>query len=97
MGPSEDVEVWEIVYSKDGSVKEVLNVMQLKGHKSAWPPLGVPFSKPIAVGNANDEENSFNALSWKRFDRCYILKCSFVTEPMMKPSGDNNWSTRKVS
>ncbi|XP_021281110.1 transducin beta-like protein 2 isoform X1 [Herrania umbratica] len=30
-----DVKVWEIVYSKDGSVKEVLNVMQLKGHKSA--------------------------------------------------------------
>ncbi|KAK4418765.1 Peptidyl-prolyl cis-trans isomerase FKBP43 [Sesamum alatum] len=30
-----DVKVWEIVYSKDGSVKEILNVMQLKGHKSA--------------------------------------------------------------
>ncbi|URE41107.1 WD domain, G-beta repeat [Musa troglodytarum] len=30
-----DVKVWEIVYSKDGSVKEVLKVMQLKGHKSA--------------------------------------------------------------
>ncbi|WRX11186.1 WD40 repeat - like 10 [Theobroma cacao] len=29
-----DVKVWEIVYSKDGSVKEVLNVMQLKGHKA---------------------------------------------------------------
>ncbi|KAL8495493.1 hypothetical protein ACS0TY_019581 [Phlomoides rotata] len=28
-----DVKVWEIVYSKDGSVKEILNVMQLKGHK----------------------------------------------------------------
>ncbi|CAN1322335.1 Transducin beta-like protein 2, partial [Linum perenne] len=28
-----DVKVWEIVYAKDGSVKEVLNVMQLKGHK----------------------------------------------------------------
>ncbi|KAK4422880.1 hypothetical protein Salat_1870600 [Sesamum alatum] len=27
--------VWEIVYSKDGSVKKILNVMQLKGHKSA--------------------------------------------------------------
>ena len=26
-------QVWEIVYSKDGSVKEVLKVMQLKGHK----------------------------------------------------------------
>lgn len=25
--------MWEIVYSKDGSVKEVLKVMQLKGHK----------------------------------------------------------------
>nr|GMD96667.1 transducin beta-like protein 2 [Ipomoea batatas] len=25
-----DVKVWEIVYSKDGSVKEVLRVMQLK-------------------------------------------------------------------
>ncbi|KAI3957120.1 hypothetical protein MKW92_048970 [Papaver armeniacum] len=30
-----DVKVWEIVYSKDGSVKEVAAVMQLKGHKSA--------------------------------------------------------------
>ncbi|KAF5466967.1 hypothetical protein F2P56_016844 [Juglans regia] len=30
-----DVKVWEIVYSKDGSVKEVLKAMQLKGHKSA--------------------------------------------------------------
>ncbi|KGN56600.1 transducin beta-like protein 2 [Cucumis sativus] len=30
-----DVKVWEVVYSKDGSVKEVLRVMQLKGHKSA--------------------------------------------------------------
>ncbi|KAK6918513.1 WD40 repeat [Dillenia turbinata] len=30
-----DVKVWEIAYSKDGSVKEVSKVMQLKGHKSA--------------------------------------------------------------
>eukprot|EP00262_Sarcandra_glabra_P019166 TRINITY_DN7123_c0_g2_i1.p1 TRINITY_DN7123_c0_g2~~TRINITY_DN7123_c0_g2_i1.p1 ORF type:complete len:287 (+),score=67.73 TRINITY_DN7123_c0_g2_i1:43-861(+) len=30
-----DVKVWEIIYSKDGSVKEVSKVMQLKGHKSA--------------------------------------------------------------
>ncbi|GLU00479.1 hypothetical protein SLE2022_178460 [Rubroshorea leprosula] len=30
-----DVKVWEIVYSKDGLVKEVTKVMQLKGHKSA--------------------------------------------------------------
>ncbi|CAL0304650.1 unnamed protein product [Lupinus luteus] len=30
-----DVKVWEIVYAKDGSAKEVSNVMQLKGHKSA--------------------------------------------------------------
>lgn len=30
-----DVKVWEIVYSKDGSVKEVPKAMQLKGHKSA--------------------------------------------------------------
>jgi hypothetical protein len=28
-----DVKVWEIVYQKDGSVKEVSRVMQLKGHK----------------------------------------------------------------
>ncbi|KAG6403268.1 hypothetical protein SASPL_135485 [Salvia splendens] len=27
--------VWEVMYSKDGSVKEVLKAMQLKGHKSA--------------------------------------------------------------
>ncbi|XXG67349.1 hypothetical protein AAC387_Pa06g0717 [Persea americana] len=30
-----DVKIWEIVYSKDGSVKETSKVMQLKGHKSA--------------------------------------------------------------
>ncbi|GMY09363.1 transducin beta-like protein 2 [Fagus crenata] len=30
-----DVKVWEVVYSKDGSVKEVSKAMQLKGHKSA--------------------------------------------------------------
>ncbi|KAL2553003.1 Transducin/WD40 repeat-like superfamily protein [Forsythia ovata] len=30
-----DVKVWEILYSKDGSVKEIVRVMQLKGHKSA--------------------------------------------------------------
>ncbi|KAL6125980.1 hypothetical protein ACLB2K_074031 [Fragaria x ananassa] len=30
-----DVKVWEIVYLKDGSVKEVTKAMQLKGHKSA--------------------------------------------------------------
>ncbi|KAE8685092.1 ATP-dependent DNA helicase 2 subunit KU80-like [Hibiscus syriacus] len=28
-----DVKVWEIVYSKDGAVKEVVKAMQLKGHK----------------------------------------------------------------
>ncbi|XP_052170603.1 uncharacterized protein LOC127786903 [Diospyros lotus] len=30
-----DVKIWEIVYAKDGSVKEVSKAMQLKGHKSA--------------------------------------------------------------
>ncbi|ONK71693.1 uncharacterized protein A4U43_C04F11370 [Asparagus officinalis] len=30
-----EFKVWEIIYSKDASVKEVLKVMQLKGHKSA--------------------------------------------------------------
>ncbi|KAJ3678561.1 hypothetical protein LUZ60_002364 [Juncus effusus] len=30
-----DVKVWEIIYSKDSSVKEIVKVMQLKGHKSA--------------------------------------------------------------
>ncbi|GAV60236.1 WD40 domain-containing protein [Cephalotus follicularis] len=30
-----DVKVWEIVYAKDGSVKEIVKAMQLKGHKSA--------------------------------------------------------------
>lgn len=31
--------MWEIVYSKDGSVKEVNKVMQLKGHKVITPNL----------------------------------------------------------
>jgi WD40 repeat protein len=30
-----DVKVWELVYSRDGAVKEVPKVMQLKGHKGA--------------------------------------------------------------
>lgn len=30
--------MWEIVYSKDGSVKEVNKVMQLKGHKVIIAP-----------------------------------------------------------
>ncbi|GAB4861891.1 hypothetical protein Ancab_037146 [Ancistrocladus abbreviatus] len=30
-----DVKAWEIMYFKDGSVKEIVKVMQLKGHKSA--------------------------------------------------------------
>ncbi|XP_039047872.1 transducin beta-like protein 2 [Hibiscus syriacus] len=30
-----DVKIWEIIYAKDGSVKEVTNIMQLKGHRSA--------------------------------------------------------------
>ncbi|KAG6551374.1 hypothetical protein Mapa_007020 [Marchantia paleacea] len=30
-----DVKIWELVYGKDGQVKEVTKVMQLKGHKSA--------------------------------------------------------------
>ncbi|KNA22284.1 hypothetical protein SOVF_035280 [Spinacia oleracea] len=30
-----DVKIWEIIYSKDGFVKEVNKAMQLKGHKSA--------------------------------------------------------------
>lgn len=30
-----DVKVWEIVYGKDGSIRDVTKVMQLKGHKSA--------------------------------------------------------------
>ncbi|KAI5059344.1 hypothetical protein GOP47_0025663 [Adiantum capillus-veneris] len=30
-----DVKIWELVYGKDGSIREVRKVMQLKGHKSA--------------------------------------------------------------
>ncbi|KAL2635592.1 hypothetical protein R1flu_007071 [Riccia fluitans] len=30
-----DVKIWELVYGKDGQIKEVTKVMQLKGHKSA--------------------------------------------------------------
>ena len=56
---SAGVRVWEIVYSNDGSVKEVLNVMQLKGRKSAWQPSCVPFSKPTTALNVNDEDDSF--------------------------------------
>jgi hypothetical protein len=28
-----DVKIWEVVYGKDNQVKEVVKVMQLKGHK----------------------------------------------------------------
>ncbi|KAL9245290.1 hypothetical protein vseg_018959 [Gypsophila vaccaria] len=30
-----DVKIWEVIYSKDGAVKEIVKAMQLKGHKSA--------------------------------------------------------------
>jgi WD40 repeat protein len=29
------LQIWEVVYGKDNQVKEVVKVMQLKGHKSA--------------------------------------------------------------
>ncbi|KAI3870693.1 hypothetical protein MKW92_008923 [Papaver armeniacum] len=32
---SADVKIWEIIFTKDGSVKEITGVMQLKGHESA--------------------------------------------------------------
>eukprot|EP00850_Spirogloea_muscicola_P013158 SM000088S23699 [mRNA] locus=s88:184722:188091:- [translate_table: standard] len=30
-----DVKIWELIYTKDGQIREVAKVMQLKGHKSA--------------------------------------------------------------
>lgn len=29
----ETFQVWEVVYSKDGTAKEIVKAMQLKGHK----------------------------------------------------------------
>ncbi|WOL09673.1 transducin beta-like protein 2 [Canna indica] len=47
-----DVKVWEIIYSKDGSVKEVLKGMQLKGHKSAVTSLSfTPNSEQIITAS----------------------------------------------
>lgn len=49
-------QVWEIVYSKDGSVKEVSKVMQLKGHKVIYFSiylhdviLFMPYRKSICI------------------------------------------------
>ncbi|PON48381.1 Guanine nucleotide-binding protein, beta subunit [Parasponia andersonii] len=56
-----DVKVWEIVYSKDGSVKEVSKVMQLKGHKSAVTWLGfAPNSEQIITASKDGSIRIWN-------------------------------------
>ncbi|KAJ0052969.1 hypothetical protein Pint_00248 [Pistacia integerrima] len=54
-------EVWEIVYSKDGSVKEVSKAMQLKGHKSAVTWLCfAPNSEQIITASKDDSIRIWN-------------------------------------
>ncbi|KAF7844780.1 transducin beta-like protein 2 [Senna tora] len=56
-----DVKVWEIVYAKDGSVKEVSRVMQLKGHKSAVTWLCfTPDSEQIITASKDDSIRLWN-------------------------------------
>ncbi|XP_031269652.1 transducin beta-like protein 2 [Pistacia vera] len=56
-----DVKVWEIVYSKDGSVKEVSKAMQLKGHKSAVTWLCfAPNSEQIITASKDDSIRIWN-------------------------------------
>ncbi|KAF3776933.1 Transducin beta-like protein 2 [Nymphaea thermarum] len=53
--------IWEIVYGKDGSVKEVSNVMQLKGHKSAVTWLGFfPNSEQILTASKDGSIRIWN-------------------------------------
>ncbi|GER31244.1 transducin/WD40 repeat-like superfamily protein [Striga asiatica] len=56
-----DVKVWEIVYSKDGSVKEIVKAMQLKGHKSAvtWLCFG-PNSEYIITASKDGTIRTWN-------------------------------------
>ncbi|KAK6162505.1 hypothetical protein DH2020_002346 [Rehmannia glutinosa] len=56
-----DVKVWEVVYSKDGSVKEILKAMQLKGHKSAvtWLCFG-PNSEHIITASKDGSIRIWN-------------------------------------
>lgn len=56
-----DVKVWEVVYSKDGSVKEVSKAMQLKGHKSAVTWLCfTPNSEQIITASKDDSIRIWN-------------------------------------
>lgn len=56
-----DVKVWEIIYSKDGSVKEVVKVMQLKGHKSAVTSLCfTPNSEQIITASKDGSMRKWN-------------------------------------
>ncbi|XP_058084456.1 uncharacterized protein LOC131232253 [Magnolia sinica] len=56
-----DVKVWEIIYSKDGSVKEILKAMQLKGHKSAVTWLCfTPNSEQIITGSKDGSIRVWN-------------------------------------
>ncbi|KAL3649468.1 hypothetical protein CASFOL_005871 [Castilleja foliolosa] len=56
-----DVKVWEIVYTKDGSVKEIVKAMQLKGHKSAvtWLCFG-PNSEHIITASKDGSIRIWN-------------------------------------
>lgn len=49
-----DVKVWEIVYGKDGSVREVSKIMQLKGHKSAVTWLSFTWNSDGIITTSKD-------------------------------------------
>lgn len=63
------LQVWELVYSKDGSVKEVSKAMQLKGHK-------VVYLCTIAY-DLNHVLKSLFALVFSFFCNFNLYSCSF--------------------
>ncbi|KAL8511169.1 hypothetical protein ACS0TY_017843 [Phlomoides rotata] len=72
-------QVWEIVYSKDGSVKEILNVMQLKCHKSAvtWLCFS-PNSDQIITTSKDGSIRIWNINVLESFSHCmmeYVANC----------------------
>ncbi|OAY49304.1 transducin beta-like protein 2 isoform X3 [Manihot esculenta] len=80
-----DVKVWEIVYSKDGSVKEVPKVMQLKGHKSAVTWLCfTPNSEQIITASKDGSIRTWNI-------NVYLLMGRYWQQRMVQPCSGYVW------
>ncbi|KAF8413046.1 hypothetical protein HHK36_001020 [Tetracentron sinense] len=85
-----DVKVWEVMYSKDGSVKELSRVMQLKGHKSAVTWLCfTPNSEKIITASKDGSMRIWNinvyayACYRTRFFYCFSCKSNYIISVVM--------------